>query len=853
MTAAAPERRDRRQAELNGLTSAEVAARVQRGQINDIPEGPSRTVEDIIKANVFTRFNFLLGALLVLILFVAPPQDALFGVVLVVNTAIGIIQELRAKQTLDRLALLSAPKARVVRDGAVTDIAVNQVVLDDVLEAQPGDQIVVDGTVLAVRGLEIDESLLTGEADPIVKNPGEQCLSGSFVVAGVGRYRATKVGKEAYAVALAEEARKFTLVKSELRAGIDWVLAAVSWALVPTIGLLVWSQLQEVGEGGSLSGVREALRSSVAGAVGMVPQGLVLLTSIAFAVAVIRLGRRNVLVQELPAVEVLARVDVVCFDKTGTLTTGTLTVHEVEQIDRDAPIDAALGALAAADPSPNATLQAVGRAFAEPAGWQVQHAIPFSSARKWSGASFARRGTWILGAPEIVMPHADSIIARSEQHAAGGRRVLLLASSNTLLTSENLPGGLAAMALVVLGDEIREDAAETLRFFEAQGVSAKVISGDHPTTVASIAERVGVPGAEMAIDARGLPDDAQELAEAVMANTVFGRVSPEQKRAMVHALQANGHTVAMTGDGVNDVLALKDADIGIAMGSGSSASRSVAQLVLLDGAFDTLPSVVGEGRRVIANIERVANLFVTKTVYAMLLALAVGLLGRPFPFVPRHLTLVGTVTIGLPAFALALAPNAKRAERGFVWRVLRFAVPTGTLAAIATLAAYELAISENVTLVEARTMATVVLAAIGMFALIIVSRPLYPWKRALVGAMAAILLIVVATETWRTFFELDLPRPVVVMSGVGVVALTGMVMYGALKALGWVRIVPDILPDLLKAPLGATRRLAWLPRYGQAGPAEQPAVPEPPDVSTADFDDLEELVMEEESPPWMEP
>ncbi|MFQ5516981.1 MAG: HAD-IC family P-type ATPase, partial [Acidimicrobiia bacterium] len=743
---------------LDGLTRDEVGKRIARGAVNNLPEGPSRTTADIVRANVVTRFNILLGTLLVVIVLVAPIQDALFGIVLFVNTAIGILQELRAKRTLDRLALLSAPRARVVRGGEIAEIAINQVVVDDVLELHPGDQIIVDGVVLAARGLEVDESLLSGESDPIQKGSGEQVLSGSFVAAGSGRFRATRVGRAAYAISLAEEARKFTLVHSDLKKAIDWILAGVSWALVPTVALLVWSQLD------ANASVKEALRASVAGTVAMVPQGLVLLTSVAFAVAVIRLGRRSVLVQELPAVEGLARVDVVCFDKTGTLTEGKLQVHAVEVFTEGYDPAPALEALAAVDPAPNATLRAVAKAYPTEHPPSPSALVPFSSARKWSAASFPESGTWVVGAPEVVAPGDQAVEARIVTHAEQGRRVLLLAHSDIPLQGEQLPPGLRPVAALALGDAIRDDAVDTVAYFTAQGVKVKVISGDHPRTVGAIAAEAGIPDADRMIDARRLPQTKVELVEAIEQGTVFGRVTPHQKRAMVAALQARGHVVAMTGDGVNDVLALKDADIGIAMGSGSSASRSVAQLVLLDGKFATLPGVVAEGRRVIANIERVANLFVTKTIYALLLALAVGVAGRPFPFLPRHLTLVGSITIGVPAFFLALEPNARRALPGFIRRVLRFSLPTGTLAAIATFAAYEVARAEDVSLVESRTIATIVLACIGLFALVIVSRPFNVMRRILIGVMGLVIFFSVASPTWRTFFELNLPRTVVVLA-----------------------------------------------------------------------------------------
>ena len=772
-----------------GLSSAEVAERVAAGQLNVVTETTSRTTAEIVRANVVTRFNILLGVLLLIILLIVrEPKDALFGIVLVSNAAIGIIQELRAKRTLDRLALLSAPMASVMRDGRQAQIPVDQIVKDDLIALATGDQIPVDGPVTRTRGLEIDESLLTGESDPVVKDVDDMCLSGSFVVAGSGWFHAERVGEEAYAAALAKEAKRFTLVSSELRDGVDWIIGGVSWIVGPMIALLIWSQ-HNLG-----SGWIEALSSAVAGAVGMIPQGLVLLTSLAFAVGVIRLGRRNVLVQELPAIEGLARVDTVCFDKTGTLTEGKLAVRDLIALgDRDP--EPALAALIAAEPEPNATLQAIADRFTTEHPWRAEGAVPFSSARKWSAASFGAKGTWVLGAPEIVLPNNPRVAAQAETYAEEGSRVVLLAWTDYELKGDTLPRRLQPAALITLGDRIRQDAAATLRFFAAQGVQAKVISGDHPETVAAIAREVGVPGSANAVDARRLPRDPEAFTDAIEQGTVFGRVTPHQKRAMVQALQSRGHVVAMTGDGVNDVLALKDADIGVAIGGGSAASRAVAQLVLIDGEFSTLPHVVAEGRKVISNIERVANLFVTKTVYAVFIALAVGLVGRPFPFLPRHLTLVGSITIGVPAFFLALAPTADRARRGFVRRVLSFSLPTGLAAGLATFAAYEMALAEEVTTQEARTTATLVLAAIGLFARAIVSRPLLPWKKILIGSMIAFLALLLLSGASQDFFELDLPRAVVLVAAIGVVAITGTVMMTTLRAVGWARQVPEYLRE----------------------------------------------------------
>ena len=847
-----------------GLTADQVAERVRHGAVNTVPEGPSRTTRQIVRANVVTRFNILLTILLLVILLaVRQPADALFGIVMITNAAIGIIQELRAKATLDRLAVLTAPSITVIRDGHRTQVATQAVVIDELVELKSDDQVPVDGTIIESESLEIDESLLTGESDPILKEPGDRCLSGSFVVAGRGLFVATRVGENAYAAALAKEAKRFTLVRSELRKGIDFILAGVSWAVGPVIVLLLWSSFRSGGDefGWSALFDAEALSSAVAGAVGMVPQGLVLLTSVAFAVGVIRLGRRQVLVQELPAIEGLARVDTVCFDKTGTLTEGRLVVQDVFALSDHDPAPP-LGALGAAEPSPNATLQAVIARFPAVAGWRAETGVPFSSGRKWSGASFGSRGTWVLGAPEVVVPEAEEVLATAAEHAALGRRVLVLARSHLVIQAERLPRRLEPEAIVILGDRIRDDAAETIRYFKHQGVQTKVISGDHPATVGAIAREVGVQGARHVIDGRTLPEDPDALATAVAENSVFGRVTPHQKQAMVGALQSRGQVVAMTGDGVNDVLALKDSDIGIAIGTGSAAARAVAQLVLIDGSFATLPGVVAEGRRVIANIERVANLFVTKTVYAVFIALAVGLAGRPFPFLPRHLTLVGSVTIGIPAFFLALAPSADRTLPGFIWRVLRFSIPTGLAAGLATFGAYQLAIaegsrelgiSEEVVLAQARTTATLVLAALGLFALGIVARPLLPWKKGLLWSMAGFLLLLLLSEGSQSFFALDLPRIAVLTAAVGIVAVTGMAMIGTLRAVGWIKQEAELLrekpPDpkkLWDATRDRVRRLIPRQRTGssddtadEAEPSQTPqqslieeAVPPPPSERT---------------------
>jgi cation-transporting ATPase E len=591
---------------------------------------------------------------------------------------------------------------------------------------------------------------------------------------------ADAVGPDAYVSRLAAEARKFTLARSELREGIDWILRLISWLLPPTIGLLIWSQVA------ADQSIADAIAGTVAGGVAAVPQGLVLLTSIAFAVGVIRLGRRSVLVRELPAVEGLARVDTVCFDKTGTLTSGRLELHAVEPLaEAGTELGEILGALGGAEPSPNATLRAVTEAHSPPTGWAAVEVVPFSSARKWSGAEFEGKGVFVLGAPEVLAGADRDLLRRAEQHASEGWRVLILARVPSLGDGSEPPGETTPLAMLVIGDQVRPEAEATLEYLAAQGVDAKVISGDHPRTVGAVASRVGMKDAGDVVDGRELPDDPEQLADIMERSHLFGRVTPQQKRAMIGALHRRGHVVAMTGDGVNDVLALKDSDLGIAMGSGTQTTRSVAQVVLLDGDFSTVPHILTEGRRVAANIERVANLFLTKTVYAFLIALAVAIVPIAFPFLPRHLTLIGSLTIGIPAFFLALEGTAPRARRGFIPRVMRFAVPTGAVAATSTFLAYLLSREEGVVLISGRTIATIVLGAVGVMALAMVCRPLNPLRRTILASVIAGFGIVFMVPAARDFFALEFPRPVIWLAAVGIIAITGVLLLIGLRASGW--------------------------------------------------------------------
>ncbi|OFV84109.1 MAG: hypothetical protein A2W26_09510, partial [Acidobacteria bacterium RBG_16_64_8] len=763
-----------------GLTSAEVRERIDAGKTNLTPRVGGRTTWDIVRTNTLTYFNLILGVLFVFQITFGSWRDALFGWIIVINALIGIFQEMRAKIALDRLAVLTTPAAKVIRDGDEREIAVADVVLDDVLRVSTGDQIVADGVALESQSLEIDESLLTGESVPVVKTPGDRLLSGTFVVAGGGLFQATAVGADAYAQRLIGEGKRYVRLRSDLMTGINGVLRVIGSVIIPIGALLVWAQFRMGAD------MEHGVTNTVAALVAMVPQGLVLLTSVAFAGSAITLARRKVLTRELPAVEGLARVDVLCIDKTGTITephpaferfeplsdqqdSGDGRLPEDEGSDLGGTALQALGAMAAIASGRNSTLDALGASLLAPVDWSLEDSVPFSSARKWSAARFAGHGSWVLGAPEIVGAVAsgdgseaaastagDTARSRAASLSEEGLRVLLLAHTHAPLRGEVLPEGLRSMGLVILSERIRADAPQILSYFRKQDVSIKVISGDNPATVATIAAKAGLSGAEEAVDSRELPR-GEALADLMEKVTVFGRVDPDQKASMVEALQSRGHVVAMTGDGVNDVLALKKADLGIAMGTGTAAAQAVAQLVLVDSSFSTLPGVVAEGRRVMANIERVSRMFTTKSVWAALLAIVIAIMASSYPILPRHLTLMDSLTIGIPAFFLALAPNPRRYVPGFVYRMARFVLPTGLLAAIVVLSSYVAIQAAGASIDEARTMETVIFSVIGLRVIATIERPIRGWRLALLVSMAGLLALVFSLPFARDFFALDMP------------------------------------------------------------------------------------------------
>ena len=799
-----------------GLTSKEVVQRIESGQSNAVKTSTSRSVRDIVRANVFTLFNGIICAAMALVLVTGSWKDAVFGFVIIINTGIGIVTELRAKRTLDRLSILVASDFLVHRDGRDVEVPHNEIVLDDLLWIRAGEQVPADGQIIQTWGLELDESMLTGESRTVRHQAGEQVYSGATAVSGMALVKVNAVGSHSYAATLTAQAKVYKKTVSDLNKGINTILKFMTFLVVPLCILLILSQIHTVGGWGTALSTgewRQAVVSAVAGVVGMIPEGLVLLTSLNFAVAAMRLARHNTLVQELESVETLARVDALNLDKTGTITDGGIAFNRLVMLDSasSAAEQAATQALydCCNEEQPNGTGQAV-LAGLKAQGYgagAVESRVPFSSARKWSAVRKSGE-TWYMGAPEVIISALEgdysSVLQQVNEYANDGNRVLLVARSTAPLSPRsglrdavegaNVSDGpqldvqAEPVALVLCSEKIREDAERTLAWFREQGVRCRVISGDNPVTVGAIARRVKLTGDHepVAMDARELPEDVNELARVLENVDVLGRVLPAQKRAIVQALHTQNHVVAMTGDGVNDALAIKEADLGIAMGNAAPATKAVAQVVLVDSKFSHLPDVVARGRQVMANMERVASLFLVKTVYSALISLGVVVTQIPYPYLPRHITYIGALTIGMPAFILALAPNTRRYIPGFLKRVVTFALPGGIATALSVLlAAWVLppVMGWNVTgdaadLSALRATSAIILFAMGVFVLARVARPLNGWRGVLVAVFAAAGVIGAFVPFVANFFALILPTGATMVATL--IALAGSALIFAL-------------------------------------------------------------------------
>ncbi|HEV7616326.1 MAG TPA: HAD-IC family P-type ATPase [Solirubrobacterales bacterium] len=751
-----------------GLSANEAEKRLRK--LGPPPETSSRSTSSIVAGNVFTLFNAIIGVFFVLDLGLGLYADSLFGLIAVVNSYIGIRQELKAKATLDELAVLVAPRAKVVRDDALVELDANEVVPGDVVRVEPGDQLVADGAAVASRGMTVDESMLTGEADGIRKAEGDRLLSGSFCVSGSGHYLVDAVREESYAGRLAGEARAFRHPPSPLQKEVNRVILASTYVMLPLAAILVLSLSLHN------TGLEEAAQTATAGLVTLIPEGLVLLMSVTFAVAAVRLARRDTLVQQMSATESLAAVDTICVDKTGTLTAGELRLAGVEFAEgvEAATAQGALASFAASAGDRNRTLETIAEKFPGEAE-RVSAEVPFSSEWKWSGATLAGGGssTYVLGAPDVLteagaLTLPPGLARKLEEETAAGRRVVAFGQAEAALPADPAtapPPRLTPLALVVLEETLRPDAAETIAFMREQEVDLKLISGDARATVTAVAYAVGVPREAGVVEGSELPDDPAALAEVALANTVFCRIKPEQKKALVAALVDAGRYVAMIGDGVNDVPALKQARMAVAMGSGTQVTKGVADVVLLKDQFSRLPEAIGEGRRIARNIHRLGRLYLTKTVYAATLILLVAVPGFAFPFLPRHLTLAALLTIGIPSFVLALAPSDGPLYRGRLLRALAaFAVPAGVATAIGSILSFFLVDTVFGGNLEAgRTAATTTLIVLGLSFVLLLERgpgrehiAIQSYMLALVAGLGALYALILAAAPVREFFEMEL-------------------------------------------------------------------------------------------------
>lgn len=720
-----------------GLSLDEVNERLKQGKVNSSPKTLTKSIGQIFLTNTFTLFNAINLVLAFFVVLVGSYQNTLFIFAITCNTIIGIIQELRAKSTIDKLSVISAPHAKVIRDSQQLNISCEDIVLNDILELLPGQQICADCILLHGNSLSVDESLLTGESDCVLKHPNDKLYSGSFVVSGSGRAVVTTIGNDCYANKITNEARKMKAPYSELKSSLNKVIKAVSYIIFPLGAFLFIKQYLTIE-----NNIRDAVVSTVASLVGMIPEGLILLTSVALAVGVIRLGKKKTLVQELACIETLARVDVLCLDKTGTITEGIIKVEDVIACNNTniSDIEQSFKELTSVLNDSNATFSAIRSYFGQSSNWKCIDNTPFNSHNKFSTATFESKGTYIIGAPEIIFPKNDDLKNQVNEFSKKGLRVIALAHSCSNIEKDCIPHDASLMAIVLMSDVIRKDAKQTFDYFAKQGVTLKVISGDNPYTVSAVAKRAGLANADKCIDLSTIDENIQ-FTDIVEEYTVFARVSPKQKKELVVALQAKGHTVAMTGDGVNDILALKESDCSIALASGCDATKQASQLVLLNSNFSALIYVVAEGRRVVGNIERVASMYLVKTIASILLGALLVFLPFAYPFFPVHFTLVSSLAVGIPSFFLALEPNTERIKGNFLRKVLARTIPSSLVLVLGVLLAQIFSMIVGMKIEQTRTLCVIILAVVSFIVLYKASIPLKHWKIALMIVLIGAFVI----------------------------------------------------------------------------------------------------------------
>ena len=740
-----------------GLSSAQAQERVDAGWANLPIDPPGKTVGQIVRSNVFTYFNMLFFFLAACVLAVGSWQNVMFMGVVLANIAIGIVQELRSKRTLDKLTLLTAPQGAVIRDGRRRKIPTSEMVRDDIVEFSAGDQIFADAVVVAGE-CSANEALITGEADEIKKKPGDELLSGSFVVSGQCRARLTRVGADSFANRLTLEAKAAKPPQqSEMMRSLTRLVQVIGIAIIPLGILMAVKEIAWLGRS-----VSDGVVATVASLIGMIPEGLYLLTSMALAAGVVRLAQKRTLVHDMGCIETLARVDVLCVDKTGTVTENKMTVEDVVPLCperfEESDIRLIMADYVAAMRADNDTMAALRRYFTGEVKQPAVKAVPFTSAKKFGGVSFHEDETYLLGAPDVLLGERGGKYAKQiDAYSAKGCRVLLLGLYDGDPEDERPEAGLMPIALILLSNKIREEAPDTFKYFAAQGVAIKVISGDNALAVSEVAKRAGIRGAENYVDARTLETD-EDIAEAVERYTVFGRVTPDQKRRFVRALKAAGHTVAMTGDGVNDVLALKEADCSVAMASGSDAACQVSHIVLLESNFAAMPSVVAEGRRVINNIERSASLFLVKNIFSFILAVITLVFTLPYPVTSAQMSLVSALTIGIPGFILAMEPNSARIKGRFLPNVVGRALPGGLTNLFLVLGAILFCLVFELPEDMMGTICTVILCVVGLMVVHRTCKPYDLLRRAMMVALVVGfgICVLVLPELF-TISKLDLP------------------------------------------------------------------------------------------------